>query len=432
MKTTGPKTGLFAPWRNLMLWQQIVLALIVGVVTGIVLNATGNAATAGAIKNIGTLFLSLIKMLIVPLVFVSLVCGMTSVTDMARMGRIGVKSIGFYLGTTAFAIAIGLALGVLMQPGAGIDLSAAAAMEPVTAPAFIEQLIGIVPKNPIAAAADGNVLQIIFFAILFGLAINLVGEAGKPVRDFFEALNAVVLKLTEIVISFAPYGVFALMAWVAGTYGLDLLLPLGTVIAALYIGCVIHAIVVYGGLVSVVARLNPIRFFQGIIEPQIVAFTSTSSSGTLPVTMTAVQQNLGVSRSVASFTLPLGATINMDGTAMYQGVAALFVAQAFGIELGMSEYLTIILTATLASIGTAGVPGAGLVMLSMVLTSVGLPLEGVAIIAGIDRILDMARTALNVTGDAACTVLIAKSEGEIDLAAYDTPHVLKSPDISRG
>ncbi|WP_170574836.1 dicarboxylate/amino acid:cation symporter [Ruegeria atlantica] len=431
MNSATRKTGFLAPWRNMLLWKQIVIALVLGIVVGVILNITGNEAFAGTIKHIGTLFLSLIKMLIVPLIFVSLVCGMTSVSDMARMGRIGLKSVVFYLCTTAFAIAIGLALGNLFQPGVGIDLGAAEAMEAKTAPPFIDQLIAIVPKNPIAAAADGKVLQIIFFAIMFGLSINLVGDAGKPIRDFFEALNSVILKLTEIVISFAPYGVFALMAWVAGTYGLDLLLPLGTIIAALYIGCILHALFVYGGLVTFLARLNPVRFFQGIVEPQIVAFTSTSSSGTLPVTMTAVQKNLGVNRSVASFTLPLGATINMDGTAMYQGVAALFVAQAFGVELGMSEYVTIILTSTLASIGTAGVPGAGLVMLSLVLTSVGLPLEGVAIVAGIDRILDMARTALNVTGDAACTVLIAKSEDQLDLDAYNTPHVLEAPDLSK-
>ncbi|MES0863286.1 dicarboxylate/amino acid:cation symporter [Ruegeria sp. SCPT10] len=431
METANQKTGFLAPWRNLLLWKQIVIALVLGVIVGVILNTTGNEQFATTIKYIGTLFLSLIKMLIVPLIFVSLVCGMTSVSDMARMGRIGLKSVVFYLCTTAFAIAIGLVLGTLFQPGVGIDLGAAAAMEAKTAPPFIDQLIAIVPKNPIAAAADGKVLQIIFFAIMFGLSINLVGDAGKPIRDFFEALNSVILKLTEIVISFAPYGVFALMAWVAGTYGLDLLLPLGTIIAALYIGCILHALFVYGGLVTFLGRLNPVRFFQGIVEPQIVAFTSTSSSGTLPVTMTAVQKNLGVNRSVASFTLPLGATINMDGTAMYQGVAALFVAQAFGVDLGMSEYITIILTSTLASIGTAGVPGAGLVMLSLVLTSVGLPLEGVAIVAGIDRILDMARTSLNVTGDAACTVLIAKSEDQLDLEAYNTPHVLAAPDLSK-
>ncbi len=431
MGNVKQKTGLFAPWRNMLLWKQIVVGLVLGIVVGCVLNMTGNAAIAGTIKYIGTVFLSLIKMLIVPLIFVSLVCGMASIGDIARMGRIGLKAIVFYLLTTAFAITIGLVLGTLFQPGVGIDLGTAVAMEAKAAPSFLDQLVSIVPKNPIAAAADGKVLQIIFFAILFGLSINLVGEAGKPVRDFFESLNSVVLKLTEIVISFAPYGVFALMAWVAGTYGLDLLLPLGTVIAALYIGCVLHAIFVYGGLITVLGRLNPVRFFQGIVEPQIVAFTSTSSSGTLPVTMTAVQKNLGVNRSVASFTLPLGATINMDGTAMYQGVAALFVAQAFGVDLGMSEYVTIILTATLASIGTAGVPGAGLVMLSLVLSSVGLPLEGVAIIAGIDRILDMARTSLNVTGDAACTVLIAKSENELELAAYDKPHVLEAASLSK-
>ncbi|MDC0738289.1 dicarboxylate/amino acid:cation symporter [Cognatishimia sp. SS12] len=431
MASAQQKSGFLAPWRNLLLWQQIVIALVLGVITGAILNVTGNESAAVSIKYIGTIFLSLIKMLIVPLIFVSLVCGMTSVSDMARMGRIGFKAVLFYLGTTAFAITIGLILGTLFQPGAGIDLGTASAMEAKSAPPFIQQLIAIVPKNPIAAAADGNVLQIIFFAIMFGLSINLVGDAAKPVRDFFESLNSVILKLTEIVISFAPYGVFALMAWVAGTYGLDLLLPLGTIIVALYLGCILHAIFVYGTLVSVVGRLNPVRFFQGIIEPQIVAFTSTSSSGTLPVTMTAVQKNLGVNRSVASFTLPLGATINMDGTAMYQGVAALFVAQAFGVDLGVSEYITIILTATLASIGTAGVPGAGLVMLSLVLTSVGLPLEGVAIIAGIDRILDMARTSLNVTGDAACTVLIAKSEDQLDLEAYNTPHVLETPEITR-
>lgn len=431
MGNVKQKTGLFAPWRNMLLWKQIVVGLVLGIVVGCVLNMTGNAAIAGTIKYIGTVFLSLIKMLIVPLIFVSLVCGMASIGDIARMGRIGLKAIVFYLLTTAFAITIGLVLGTLFQPGVGIDLGTAVAMEAKAAPSFLDQLVAIVPKNPIAAAADGKVLQIIFFAILFGLSINLVGEVGKPVRDFFESLNSVVLKLTEIVISFAPYGVFALMAWVAGTYGLDLLLPLGTVIAALYIGCILHAIFVYGGLITVLGRLNPVRFFQGIVEPQIVAFTSTSSSGTLPVTMTAVQKNLGVNRSVASFTLPLGATINMDGTAMYQGVAALFVAQAFGVDLGMSEYVTIILTATLASIGTAGVPGAGLVMLSLVLSSVGLPLEGVAIIAGIDRILDMARTSLNVTGDAACTVLIAKSENELELAAYDKPHVLEAASLSK-
>lgn len=427
MITETQSAGAFASWRNLLLWKKIAVALVLGAILGIALNVTGNQAVATSIKLVGTAFVAAIKMLIVPLVFVSLVCGMTSVSDMARMGRIGIKTVAFYLGTTAFAITIGVALALIIQPGVGIALGEAAPVEAREAPSFIKTLIGIIPTNPVAAAADGNVLQIIFFAILFGLAINLAGEPAKPLRKVFDSLNSAILKLTEIVISFAPYGVFALIAWVAGTYGLDVLLPLGKVILALYLGCLIHAVVVYGGLVSLVAKLNPVRFFQGVVEPQMVAFTSTSSSGTLPVTMTAVQQNLGAGRSVSSFTLPLGATINMDGTCMYQGVAAIFVAQAFGVDLSTTDYVTIILTSTLASIGTAGVPGAGLVMLSLVLTSVGLPLEGVAIIAGIDRILDMARTALNVTGDAACTVLVAKSEDDLDEEVYNIPHSLKTP-----
>lgn len=426
MTTMTQGRSIFARWRSLLLWQKIFIALLLGATLGVILNMTGNSQAALSIRLVGTAFVAAISMLIVPLVFVSLVCGMTSVTDMARMGRIGVKTVAFYLGTTGFAVGLGVLLAVLIRPGVGVQFDAPTAPTPNAAPGFAETLIAIIPTNPISAAADGNVLQIIFFAIVFGLAINLAGEPARPLRDLFDALNAAIMKLTEIVISFAPYGVFALMAWVAGTYGLDVLLPLGKVIFALYLGCVIHALVIYGGLIRFLSGLNPVRYFQGVVEPVIVAFTSTSSAGSLPVTMTAVEQNLGVSRSVSSFTLPLGATINMDGTCMYQGVVAIFVAQAFGIDLSVGDYMTIVLTATLASIGTAGVPGAGLVMLSLVLTSVGLPLEGVAIIAGIDRILDMARTALNVAGDAACSVVVARSEDELDQAAYDTPHVLKS------
>lgn len=426
MTTMTQGRSILARWRSLLLWQKIFIALLLGATLGVILNMTGNSQAALSIRLVGTAFVAAISMLIVPLVFVSLVCGMTSVTDMARMGRIGVKTVAFYLGTTGFAVGLGVLLAVLIRPGVGVQFDAPTAPVPNAAPGFAETLIAIIPTNPISAAADGNVLQIIFFAIVFGLAINLAGEPARPLRDLFDALNAAIMKLTEIVISFAPYGVFALMAWVAGTYGLDVLLPLGKVIFALYLGCVIHALVIYGGLIRFLSGLNPVRYFQGVVEPVIVAFTSTSSAGSLPVTMTAVEQNLGVSRSVSSFTLPLGATINMDGTCMYQGVVAIFVAQAFGIDLSVGDYMTIVLTATLASIGTAGVPGAGLVMLSLVLTSVGLPLEGVAIIAGIDRILDMARTALNVAGDAACSVVVARSEDELDQAAYDTPHVLKS------
>ncbi|BCB07222.1 dicarboxylate:amino acid:cation symporter DAACS family protein [Vreelandella venusta] len=427
------RRGPFALWRGMTLWKKIFIALTLGLVLGVVLNQTGNADIAASIKPIGDLFIRAIKMLIVPLIFVSLVAGIASLKDLATMGRLGAKTFALYLALTAVAISIGLALSIIFKPGVGVDIGAATASnvnaDVSEAPTITDTVLGLVPTNPIEAFATGNVLQIIVFAVLFGIAIVLAGDVAKPVKNFFDSAAEVMYRLTSIIISFAPYGVFALMTWVAGTYGLDMLAPLAKVIGMVYLGCAIHALVVYGGLIKFVARLNPVRFFQGSIEPMMVAFTNTSSSGTLPVTMMAAERNLGVSRRVSSFVLPLGATINMDGTALYQGVCAVFIAQAYGVDLSTSQYLTIVLTATLASIGTAGVPGAGLIMLSLVLTSVGLPLEGVAIIAGIDRILDMSRTSMNVVGDCAVTCLVARSEGELDQAAYDTPHVLKSEAI---
>lgn len=410
--TQDRKPGLLGRWNAIPLWQKILAGLVLGLIVGL---AFGPAA--GKLKPIGTAFISGIKMLIVPLVFVSLVSGVTSMRDPAKMGRVGIKTIALYLVTTAVAIAIGLGLGTVLQPGAGVGMEAAKAVAPKAAPSLIDTLVALIPTNPIEAMSSGNVLQVIVFAILLGLAINMSGAAGEKVRDGFDALAQVIYKLTAIVIWFAPFGVFALMAWTAGTYGLDLLLPLGMVIVAVYVGCLIHAFVVYGGAIWAMG-LNPLLFFKGIAEAAAVAFTTTSSSGTLPVTMTCTRKNLGVSQGVSGFVLPLGATINMDGTALYQGVCALFVAQVFGVPLSGGDYLMIILTATLASIGTAGVPGAGLIMLSLVLSTVGLPLEGVAIIAGIDRVLDMARTSLNVVGDAMVATLVAKSEGELNQEIY--------------
>lgn len=425
-KRTG---GMFSFWTSMPLWKQIFIALTLGVVLGVALNQSGHGEYAASIKPIGDLFLNGIRMLIVPLIFVSLVSGVTSLRDMSTMGRLSIKTLSLYLGTTAVAIMIGLALAMIFKPGVGIDLGAAQAVTVAESPSLIATLVALVPANPVAAFAQGNVLQIIVFAILFGLAITLGGEAAKPVKKFMDSLAEVFYKFTGIIIAFAPYGVFALVTWVAGTYGLELLAPLAKVIGVVYLGCLIHAAVVYAGLIKFVAGLSPVRYVQGVIEPAIVAFSSTSSAGTLPVTMMSAERNLGVSRGVSSFVLPLGTTINMDGTALYQGVCALFIAQAYGIDLSLAQYATIVLTATLASIGTAGVPGAGLIMLSLVLTSVGLPLEGVAIIAGIDRILDMARTSLNVVGDCAVAVVVAKSEGQLDQTLYDTAHVLKSTDI---
>lgn len=269
--------------------------------------------------------------------------------------------------------------------------------------------------------AAGNILQIIVFALGLGIALTLTGEKAEPVIKLFDGLAEGMYKLTELVMKFAPYGVFGLMAWVSGKYGMDLLLPLAKVIGAVYLGALIQVGLVYTGIVTVIGRLNPVSYLRGLANPAAVAFTTTSSSGTLPATLKASRESHGVSKGISSFVLPMGATINMDGTAIYQGVTALFIAQAFGIDLSMGDYLVIMLTATLASIGSAGVPGAGLIMLSLVLTSVGLPLEGIAIIAGIDRILDMARTTTNVCGDMAVTLLVGKSENEVDEKIYNSP-----------
>ena len=424
MVDTGDKKGgggTFSFWTNLKLWQKIIIALILGVIVGAIVGPEAETY----IKPFGSLFINLIKMLIVPLIFLSLVSGVTSMEDVQKMGRVGGKTFALYLATTAIAITIGLVVGTILEPGAGLEFSKEGlTAKSKDAPGFVATLLNMVPRNPVASMADGKVLQIIVFAILFGIALNLSGEKGKPVKELIDSGAEIMYSLTHMVMAYAPYGVFALMAWVAGKFGLSILLPLGKIIAGVYIACLLHIGITLAGLgIILLGRLSPRPYFGGIVDAQAVAFTTTSSSGTLPVTIACAQENLGVSKSVSSFVLPLGATINMDGTAIYQGVPALFVAQAFGIDLTAGQYGVIIVTATLASIGSAGVPGAGLIMLTLVLTTVGLPLEGIAIIAGIDRILDMARTATNVTGDLMVSVLIAKSEGELDVDSYNASAV---------
>lgn len=401
-------------WFNLPLWQKIVIGMILGITVGIIFGED-----AVILKPIGSLFVNTIKMLIVPLVFCSIIVGITSMQDTNKMGRIGFKAVLFYLLSTAVAITIGLLLGNLLQPGAGLELVAQQAETAKASPSLADTLVALVPTNPIGALAQGHILQIIVFAVALGVSLTLIGEKGKPAVAVFESLAEAMYKLTDLVMKLAPYGVFALMAWVAGKYGLTLLLPLMKVIGAVYLGSILHVLGVYSALILFIAKLSPVQYFRGIVDAQVVAFTTTSSAGTLPVSMKCAREKLGVSKGVSSFVLPLGTTINMDGTALYQGVTTLFVAQAFGIDLGMPEYITIILTATLASIGTAGVPGAGLIMLTLVLTTVGLPVEGVALIAGIDRILDMARTTVNISGDIAASVIIAKSENELDTSIYN-------------
>lgn len=414
MQQTIANDSQAGAWRSMALWKKILIGMVLGGIVGAVMGPD-----AEVLKPIGTLFINAIKMLIVPLVFCSLVVGVTSMQDTRKMGRIGLKSVVLYLGTTAVAISIGLGLATVLTPGAGLDMAVTeAAPAAKEAPTLVQTLLNIIPKNPISALAAGNILQIIVFALGLGVALTLCGEKAEPAIKVFESLAEAMYKLTELVMKLAPYGVFGLMAWVAGKYGMDILLPLIKVIAVAYIGSIIHVLVFYSGMVSVLGRLNPVRYLKGLVNPAAVAFTTTSSSGTLPATIKAAREEMGVSKGISSFVLPLGATINMDGTALYQGVCALFIAQAFGIDLAFSDYLLIIMTSTLASIGTAGVPGAGLIMLSLVLTTVGLPIEGLAIVAGIDRILDMARTSVNVCGDLMVSVLVGKSEDELDEAVY--------------
>ncbi|WZL73046.1 dicarboxylate/amino acid:cation symporter [Clostridiaceae bacterium 35-E11] len=401
------------------LTTKIFIGLAVGIIVGLFL--TGSPEIANTfIKPFGSLFLNLIKMIIVPLVLSSLIVGAASMGDIKSLGRIGGKTVGYYLVTTVFAVTIGLLLGNIFQPGAGLTIPVDAEVTAKEAPLLIDTLLSIIPSKPLKGIVEGEMLQIIAFALFLGIGVtSLPEEKGKPFINFFESLAEIMYKITGFVMQFAPIGVFGLITPVVAANGPDVLLPLIKVILAVYIGCILHSLFIYTSAIKLFTKINPVSFFKGILPAAVTAFSTSSSSGTLPVSIKSVKDNLGVSDKIASFVLPLGATINMDGTALYQGVCALFIAQAYGIDLTFSQMITIILTATLGSIGTAGVPGAGFIMLTIVLQSVGLPLEGTALIAGIDRLLDMARTSVNVIGDTSAAAVIAASEGELDYEAIN-------------
>ena len=320
----------------------------------------------------------------------------------------------YYLATTAVAIIIGLAVAFAISPGKGVDISTEGLIIPEAAAqeqqGAITTILNIIPTNPFTALAEGNILQIIFFALFIGLAITFIGEKAQPVYQFFEGFSEVMYKITGIVMKVAPIGILGLLAPIIGQYGLSVLLPLFKVIIAVYLACILHAVIIYSIAVKTWGKMSPLKFFKGISPAALVAFSTASSSGTLPVTIKNTTENLGVPNKIASFVLPLGATINMDGTAIYQGVAVIFIAQFYGLELTFLQLLTVVLMTILASIGTAGVPGAGMIMLAMVLTSVNMPLEGIALIAGIDRVLDMMRTSVNIVGDASAAVVVAGTE----------------------
>ena len=420
------------------LTNRILLGMILGIVVGVAFNlllgvdethpqpssAIGQWLQAylvdGLFDAIGQIFIKSLKLLVVPLVFVSLVCGSAALGGHSRMGAMAFKTVGLYLVTTALAITIALTVGTLVNPGEGVELSAAASVDLSTVPSIKDTFINIFPSNPVQAMAEGNMLQVIVFSLLLGVAISRSDSAtAKNMEAFFNDLNTLMIKMVLLLMHIAPYGVFCLLVKLFSSLGLGVILDLAEYFFTVLFVLFLHGLVSYGVLLKSLSGLNPVIFFRKMWSVMVFGFSTASSSATLPVTMRTVEYDLGVDNRIASFSIPLGATINMDGTAIMQGVATVFIAQAYGIDIGLGGYLMVILTATLASIGTAGVPGVGLVTLAMVLQQVGLPVEGIALIVGVDRLLDMIRTAVNITGDAMVSTVVAKSEGMLDRERFD-------------
>lgn len=399
---------------------KVLTGLILGAIIGLLINlfAPGSFDTLNTylFVPVGQLFLSLINMLVVPLVFFSIVLGTAGLGDPAKLGRIGLKTITYFLVTTTIAIVIGLSLAALIEPGLAGDFDLeGASFESEQAPSVVDTLLNIVPSNPLAALTEGNMLQIIVFAVFVGLALTALKEKTAGLLKLMEQGNEVMMYLVGVVMKFAPYGTFALIATAVGSQGFSAMKAMGAYMLVILAALAIHAAVTYGGTIAFLAKKNPIWFFKKFAPAMTVAFSTSSSTATLPVSMEVAQKDLGVPKSISSFVQPLGATINMDGTAIMQGVATMFIAQAYGIDLTAIELATVVLTAVLASIGTAGVPGVGLIMLAMVLSSVGLPVAGIGLVIGIDRLLDMTRTAINISGDAACAVYVAETEGKREI-----------------
>jgi Na+/H+-dicarboxylate symporter len=412
------------------LTKKIIIFMIVGAIVGIGINYFGaneNALvktylTGGLFKVVGSLFLSALRMMVVPLVFVSLFCGAAALRDPSQLGKIGGKTLLFYLFTTAIALTVAISMAYLINPGLDFnipnDYPKHIAGE---APSFVNVLINMMPTNPIKAMAEGNMLQIIVFSILLGLAATVAGKAGEKTITFMQNINEVIMKLVHMIMEFAPYAVFALIAIVFADLGVKAISDLAKYFFTVLLVLFMHALIVYPTLLTIFGKINPITFLKKIQTAVVFAFGSASSNATIPVTLRTVTKKMGVDTSVASFTIPFGATINMDGTAIMQGVATVFIAQAFGFDLSLTQLGTVVLMATMASIGTAGVPGVGLLMLAGVLAQVGLPVEAIGLIVGIDRLLDMTRTAVNITGDAAVTCIVAKSANKLDLDVFNDP-----------
>jgi len=410
---------------------RILIGMASGLVLGLIIQLSGLPAdnwlralfVDGFIDAGGDIFIRSLRLMVVPLVFVSLVCGAASLGGHGNMGRVGGKTVGLYLLTTGIAITIALILALIISPGEGASSAEIipSEFESKTPESVKDTLVNIFPTNPVTAMAEGNMLQVIVFALLLGIALSRSGEAGERVTGFFNDLNEIMMKLITMLIQLAPIGVFCLMTTLFSRVGWQEIYKLLSYFMTVVLALFVHAAVVYPTLLTVLGRVSPLKFFLKMREPMLVAFSTSSSGATLPVTLRTVEKRIGVRNEVAAFAVPLGATINMDGTAIMQGVATVFIAQFYAIDLGVADYLMVILTATMASVGTAGVPGVGLIMLAMVLNQVGLPVEGIMLIIGVDRLLDMLRTAVNVSGDGTVATIVARSEDDLDLAVFEDP-----------
>ena len=412
---------MLGTWFEIVLWKRILTALVLGAIVGFLWGPG-----AESIVWIGDLFVRLIRMVVVPLVFVTLISGVVSMGDPAKLGSLGAKTLSIYMATTLAAITIGLVLAAYMQPGTGVDLSAAVPGQVQAAVPLAERMMAIVPSNPVAALAEGDILAVIFFALLVGISLLAIGDKGKPVADLMDSSSEMMLRITHWVMEAAPFGVFALIARMAGTQGLGALLDVITLALCVLIGSVAHMVLVHGFLIIKIGlKLSPVTFFRGARDALLVAFSTSSSSATLPVSMAVAENNLGIKTVVASTVLPLGATINMDGTALYVGVVSVFAAQAFGIDLSFADYLLIAGSTTLVSVGTAGVPGASLFLIAAVTDTIGISPEQTAVVIGFilsfDRPLDMLRTVVNISGDLSVATAVANWEGEFDKEIFDRP-----------
>ena len=409
--------------KKMGLTSKIFMSLIAGAILGVILHYVvpesyirDTVLINGIFYVVGNGFLRLMQMLVVPLVFCSLICGSAAIGDTKTLGKVGVKTLGFYMLTTALAVVVALSLANVINPGIGLNMSEISAQETTVAESvsFADTLLNIIPKNPIQGLAEGNMLQIILFALIIGIILAKMGEKTAAVSNFFSQFNEIMMEMTMMVMSLAPFGVFCLIAKTFSGIGFDAFLPLLKYMFGVILALIVQCFVVYMLMLKIFTGLNPIKFIKKFFPVMTFAFSTATSNATIPLSIDTLDEKIGVSRKISSFTIPLGATINMDGTAIMQGVAVVFASQAFGIPLGIQDYIMVVATATLASIGTAGVPSVGLITLSMVFNAVGLPIEGITLIMGIDRILDMLRTAVNVTGDAVCTTIVAVQDKEFN------------------